>query len=227
MIIKKIALILFVAAISFTCVFCARSAIGTENAYHAEREVMTVVIDAGHGGIDGGVTGSQTGVKESDLNLLISKELAECFKSGGFKVVMTRTSAAGLYGVATRGFKMRDMEKRKSVINGANADLMISVHLNKFSSPSRRGAQAFYKIGDENSKALADSIQAEFNSAGEREYSALEGDYYVLNESLCTSVLCECGFLSNPEDEKLLLTDEHRKKVAYRIYKGAIAYLLK
>ncbi len=187
----------------------------------AKKELMTVVIDAGHGGIDGGVTGVNTGVKESDLNLIIAKDLEANFKAGGFNVVMTRTSNGGLYGVMSEGFKMRDMKKRKEIINSAHADVMISVHLNFFSSPNRRGAQVFYKIGDEKSLALAKSIQSELNIT-EREYSPLGGDFYVLNESNCTSVLCECGFLSNPQDEALLITEEYRAKISELIYLGTV-----
>ena len=102
-------------SLSFIAVLCG--------AYFADRTVitanfstlekMTVVIDAGHGGIDGGVTGVDTGVKESDLNLAIANALAENFRAGGFTVVMTRTNAGGLYGALTKGFKMRDMESAK------------------------------------------------------------------------------------------------------------------
>lgn len=187
-----------------------------------------VAIDAGHGGIDAGVSGVKTKVKESDLNLEIAKNLAELFEAGGIKIVMTRTSAAGLYGVLSKGFKLRDMKKRMEIINTSDADIMISVHLNHFDMPSRRGGQVFYKAGSERGKLLAESIQSEFNGREEqpRAFEPLAGDYYVLNESVCPSVICECGFLSNEEDETLLLTDEYRRKVAYLIFKGAIGYLL-
>ena len=188
-------------------------------------ETLTVVIDAGHGGIDGGVSGVNTSVKESDLNLEISKKLKSYFLSGGFNVVMTRETSAGLYGGLSKGFKMRDMEKRRDIINGANADLMISVHLNFYSSPERRGAQVFFRQNDQNSEELARYIQKQLNFT-EREYSPLMGDYYVLNQANCLAVLCECGFLSNPDDERLLLTEEYRDKIAYRIYKGCIMYML-
>ena len=192
---------------------------------YSGKESLTVVIDAGHGGVDGGVSGTMTNVKESDLNLEIAKELRECFFSGGFNVVMTRETSAGLYGVLSKGFKKRDMEKRKEIINSANADLMVSVHINFFSASSRRGAQVFYREGDENSRSLALFVQERLN-VDQRDYSPLAGDYYVLNETNCLAILCECGFLSNPSDEQLLLTEEFRKKIAYRIYKGCALYLL-
>lgn len=187
---------------------------------------FTVVIDAGHGGIDGGVLGITTGVKESELNLDIARKLKTKFDKSGAKTVMTRKTEAGLYGIYSKGFKRRDMQKRKQITLNAKADVFVSIHLNYYSSPSRRGAQVFYKIDDEKSKSLADIVQAELNGGKEceRDYTALAGDYYVLNEADCAAILCECGFLSNAEDEKLLLTDEYRAEIAEKIFNGIEKY---
>ena len=187
---------------------------------------FTVVIDAGHGGIDGGVSGITTGVQESELNLDIARKLKTKFDKSGAKTVMTRKTEAGLYGIYSKGFKRRDMQKRKQITLNAKADVFVSIHLNYYSSPLRRGAQVFYKIDDEKSKSLADIVQAELNGGKEceRDYTALAGDYYVLNESDCAAILCECGFLSNAEDEKLLLTDEYRAEIAEKIFNGIEKY---
>lgn len=187
---------------------------------------FTVVIDAGHGGIDGGVLGITTGVKESELNLDIARKLKTKFDKSGAKTVMTRKTEAGLYGIYSKGFKRRDMQKRKQITLNAKADVFVSIHLNYYSSPLRRGAQVFYKIDDEKSKSLADIVQAELNGGKEceRDYTALAGDYYVLNEADCAAILCECGFLSNAEDEKLLLTDEYRTEIAEKIFNGIEKY---
>ena len=187
---------------------------------------FTVVIDAGHGGIDGGVLGITTGVKESELNLDIARKLKTKFDKSGAKTVMTRKTEAGLYGIYSKGFKRRDMQKRKQITLNAKADVFVSIHLNYYSSPLRRGAQVFYKIDDEKSKSLADIVQAELNGGKEceRDYTALAGDYYVLNEADCAAILCECGFLSNAEDEKLLLTDEYRAEIAEKIFNGIEKY---
>ena len=187
---------------------------------------FTVVIDAGHGGIDGGVSGITTGVKESELNLDIARKLKTKFDKSGAKTVMTRKTEAGLYGIYSKGFKRRDMQKRKQITLNAKADVFVSIHLNYYSSPLRRGAQVFYKIDDEKSKSLADIVQAELNGGKEceRDYTALTGDYYVLNEADCAAILCECGFLSNAEDEKLLLTDEYRTEIAEKIFNGIEKY---
>lgn len=187
---------------------------------------ITVVLDAGHGGIDGGVTGVNTGVKESDLNLAIVKSLKNYLEDAGINVVLTRNSEAGLYGAATKNFKRRDMEKRRDIIKKAEPALVVSVHLNKYSAASRRGAQVFYKANDESGKILAQSMQEEFNKMEEsaRSYSALTGDYYILNCSDYPAVIAECGFLSNPQDEELLITEEYRSSVAYAMFKGIIKY---
>ena len=187
---------------------------------------FTVVIDAGHGGIDGGVLGITTGVKESELNLDIARKLKTKFDKSGAKTVMTRKTEAGLYGIYSKGFKRRDMQKRKQITLNAKADVFVSIHLNYYSSPLRRGAQVFYKIDEEKSKSLADIVQAELNGGKEceRDYTALAGDYYVLNEADCAAILCECGFLSNAEDEKLLLTDEYRAEIAEKIFNGIEKY---
>jgi N-acetylmuramoyl-L-alanine amidase len=99
--------------------------------------------------------------------------------------------------------------------------------MNKYSASTRRGAQVFYKENDEKGKLLADSVQASFNQMEEavRECSALKGDYYILNCTDYPSIIAECGFLSNPEDEALLITDEYQDSIAYTIFKGIVGYL--
>lgn len=187
---------------------------------------LTVVIDAGHGGVDGGAVGAETGVKESEVNLAVSRKLAEYFKSAGFRVVMTRTTPMGLYGTFSAGFKRRDLEKRVEIAKAADADLFISVHMNDYSSPSRRGSQVFYKLGEE-SKRLAAEIQLWLDKidGDGRDGNILVGDYYVLNLSEAPAVICECGFLSSPEDEAMLITDDYQLKLAYAIFMGSVGYL--
>lgn len=188
---------------------------------------FTVVLDAGHGGIDGGVTGKTTGVKESDLNLAVASLLKKDFLSSGFDVVMTRTTAAGLYGRASLSLKKTDMQNRKKIIEKASPDLVISIHMNEYPLKSRRGAQVFFKETDKESEEFANSIQKQLNGLEEstRDYSALSGNYYVLNVSPCPAVIVECGFLSNAKDEALLTTEEYRARIAYAVYKGAVQYL--
>lgn len=188
---------------------------------------LTVVIDAGHGGIDGGVVGIESGVKESDINLDLSRRLGRCFEDAGFTVIYTRETEAGLYGAATPGYKKRDMQKRAQIINSSNPALVISVHQNFFSSRLRRGAQVFFRESNPRSVTLAGLIQASLNNMPEcvKESAPLKGDYFILNCNDYPAVIVECGFLSNAEDEKLLLNTDYRDKLAAAISAGALNYL--
>ena len=189
---------------------------------------VKIVLDAGHGGVDGGVSGVKTMIKESELNLKIVKKLENYLIGAGMSVVVSRTSDAGLYGTASGNLKRKDMEKRKEIILSAQPNLVVSIHLNQYSLSTRRGAQVFYKSSDGNSRLLATSVQNSFNEMEEstRSFSALSGDYYILNCSKYPSIIAECGFLSNPEDEALLITPEYQDSVAYAIFKGIVGYLV-
>ncbi len=193
----------------------------------AQTSRLVVVIDAGHGGVDGGVVGIETGKKESDINLSLSRILQADFEEAGFYVIQTRPTEAGLYGTATSGYKKRDMKKRAEVINESVPALVISVHQNFFSMRSRRGAQVFFREGSAASQSLAAHIQTSLNAMPEcvRKLNALKGDYYVLNCSEYPSVIVECGFLSNADDEKLLVTEDYQKKIAAAILEGALSFL--
>ncbi len=216
--------VLIITALTFILCFGALSKTTTGEASSSK---IKVVLDAGHGGIDNGVSGIKTGVKESELNLKVVKKIEDYLIDAGINVVLTRNSEAGLYGVASSSLKKKDMQKRKQIILEAKPDLVVSVHMNKYGASSRRGAQVFYKSGDEKGKLLADNIQTSFNQMEEavRECTALKGDYYILNCTEYPSVITECGFLSNPEDEALLITEEYQEAIAYSIFKGIIGYL--
>lgn len=209
-----------VIAIIIIALICVRPA------YASSTEKLTVVIDAGHGGVDSGVIGVKTGVKESDLNLAYAKELEVLFKSAGFDVVLTRNTSAGLYGAFSSGFKLRDLSERVKITKSADADVFISVHMNKYGDPARRGAQVFFKIDDEHSKNLAERVQNSFNRmpTAVRECQALSGDYYVLNGANCPAVICECGFLSSPEDEALLIDESYMKSLCHALFSGVTEY---
>ena len=178
----------------------------------------TVVVDAGHGGIDGGVVGSTSGVKESEINLAIAKSLKHFLERNGYDVVMTRENSDGLYGLTSKNKKLRDMEARRDIIKEAKPDLVISVHQNYYPLSSVRGAQVFYSADSEISKQIADSMQGTLNTALGNDRIAKTGDYYIVNCTDFPSVIVECGFLSNPEEEKLLVTAAYQEKVAYSVF---------
>ncbi|MDR0856158.1 MAG: N-acetylmuramoyl-L-alanine amidase [Clostridiales bacterium] len=187
---------------------------------------FTVVLDAGHGGFDGGVSGVATGTKESELNLLIVKKLRPYFERAGVRVVLTRTGSGGLYGVLKKNRKRVDMQARERIINDTRPALMVSIHQNFFSQNGQRGAQVFYKPKSEASKALGEAIRAVLAlDLSHCDRILLPGDYYILNTADCPAVLVECGFLSNREEEALLLSDAYQEKLAYRIFLGCMRYL--
>ncbi len=218
--------VLIVTGITFlVCLF----SLSVNNAEETDGGRVRIVLDAGHGGIDNGVVGTKTKVKESELNLKVVKKIEKYLSDAGIDVVLTRNSDAGLYGIATKNLKRNDMEARKKIIENALPTAVVSIHMNKYSLSSRRGAQVFFCKDNENSKILANSIQEVFNGMEDasRTCSALSGDYYIIKCSKYPSVICECGFLSNSEDEALLVTDEYQDKIAYEIFKGIVSYLAK
>ncbi len=194
----------------------------------ADDDAYVVVLDAGHGGVDGGVKGAESGVYEREINLLIVRETEKLLTDNGIKVVLTRENENGLYDIVEEGFKKKDFAARKAVIENADADLVVSIHCNKFPDKSRRGAQCFFEQTSDASVRLAETIQNALNPLNERElsktYSALKGDYFMLKCSYAPSAIVECGFLSNPEDDRLLNTPSYRTEIARAIADAILAY---
>lgn len=186
----------------------------------------SIVIDAGHGGIDGGCVGKTTGVYESDLNLKYAKTLGEILKKMDIKVFYTRENEEGLYDKNAKNLKRDDMKKRREIIEKYSPNLVVSIHMNSFPLSSSIGAQAFYKKGNEGGKNLATSVQEEiFALLSNTKRSADIGDYYILNCSEIPSVLVECGFLSNANEERLLIDNNYIEKFCYALSCGIFKYL--
>ena len=185
----------------------------------------TIVIDAGHGGRDGGSIGVDGSV-EKDLNLEYAKSLQKLLTNAGIKVIMTRSGDTGLYNENADNKKLSDMRKRRDIINNSMPDLVISVHMNSFPLASCKGAKTFYQIGSNTSFNVAKKIQSCLSYyMGNTSKTVSEGDYYILNCSQYTSVLVECGFISSPEEVKLLNNQDYREKFTYSVYRGIMMYL--
>ena len=184
----------------------------------------TIVVDAGHGGRDGGSVGVN-GTIEKEINLDYAFLLKDKLVKNGFRVELTRKNDDGLYSITDKNKKLSDMNERFKIIKKTNPNLVVSIHMNSFTSASARGAMTYSRKGDEASKVCADLIQKSFNVyCGARLTTSKIGDYYMLNCSYYTSVLIECGFLSNPEEELLLNTDSYKQKVVDAIFKGILLY---
>lgn len=185
----------------------------------------TVVIDAGHGGRDGGAVGRKTGVTESQINLQYAQTLKEILQSFGVNVVMTRTDLNGLYSPFAANKKKDDMQKRKQIIDESGADLVVSVHMNAFPRSSTRGAQAFYAMGNSSGAELAQSVQKQLQNVSQHAHSvAKQGDYYILNCTSLPGVLVEFGFLSNAEEESLLVESAYRQSMCEAVAMGILNF---
>lgn len=176
-----------------------------------------IVVDAGHGGIDGGAT-SCTGVLESQFNLDIALRLNDLLRFMGYETKMIRTEDTSIHteGKTIAAQKVSDLKQRVSIVNGIENAVLISIHQNTFPQEKYSGAQVFY-ARDEWSQALAQNMQKAFiqtlNPGSNRKSKSSEGIYLMQNITN-PGILIECGFLTNPQEEALLRSGEYQKKLA-------------
>lgn len=187
-----------------------------------------IAVDAGHGGPDGGAS-SKEGVTEKDINLAIALHLRDYLQEAGAIVVLTREEDKDLASPDTKGLSKRkteDLLQRAKVVNQAQADLVISIHLNSIPSPKWRGAQTFYNSEKPGANVLAAHIQSELRRNLENtDRVAKENDtFYPLKAVSIPGALVEVGFLSNPEEARLMTMESYQKKVASAIYQGVLKY---
>ena len=187
-----------------------------------------VVVDPGHGGIDPGAKGSGGSV-EKEITLAVARRLADFLQQSGAKVILTRDTDTMLYDSDTSGLlakKRQDLSRRVDMANENNADVFVSIHVNSFKADSRQhGAQTFSQPGSEESKELSKSIQAEISRLLKNTTrKPKEVDYFTGRKSKMPSVIVEIGFISNPEEEKLLLDPEYQTKMAFSVYAGVVKY---
>lgn len=191
----------------------------------AGRSAVTIVIDPGHGGIDGGAE-ADDGTPEKNINLSIALKLKELAAGDGWNIIMTREEDTGLYseGSSTiRSKKTEDLKKRKQIFDSSAADAAVSIHLNSFTADrSVRGAQVFYAEGSEAGRELAECIQEQM---GNRRKAMAKSDVLILQQVRVPTVIAECGFLSNREESQLLRTEEYQNRLAKNIYSGIKNYI--
>lgn len=191
----------------------------------------TIIVDAGHGGDDGGAIGID-GTVEKDINLDIALKLEKILKFYGFNVIMTRTEDVmtcddGLDSLRKR--KVSDIHNRFDLMRKNPDAVFISVHQNKFEDTSQHGTQVFYSGNNEKSKVLAEAIQTSITSAVQPENGRVvkksDSGIYLLYHAEIPAVLVECGFISNPDDVKKLKDESYRMKLAILIADGLLKYL--
>ena len=179
------------------------------------------VLDYGHGGSDCGAIGTDTGVYESDLNLAVGERVAAALEDRGCRVLRTRTGRDAL-----ADSKRADMALRGAILCTEGADCTVSIHMNKFSDRSVKGPMCYYQAGAEAGKALAQSVTDALCLALDRPARlANPGNNFVTRIPDVPSVLVECGFLSNPDDERDLSDPAYQQRIAEAIADGVIAYL--
>ncbi|MCD8500857.1 MAG: N-acetylmuramoyl-L-alanine amidase CwlD [Bacillaceae bacterium] len=187
-----------------------------------------IVIDPGHGGIDGGAS-SKEGLLEKEVALSISLLLRDYLQEAGALVIMTREEDKDLAEQDTkriRSRKIQDLKRRVQMINETDSDLFVSIHLNAIPSPKWSGAQTFYNRSIDSNERLARLIQAELrdNLNNTNRLAKPINNVFLLKEAQTTGALVEVGFLSNPTEAELLETIEYQQKVAVSIYQGISRY---
>ncbi len=188
-----------------------------------------IIIDAGHGEPDGGAVGA-AGAREQELNLAIAFQVQEFLEQSGAEVIVTRADANSIHdtGSTIRSKKVSDMRNREKIMNESDADVFLSIHMNQFEQSKYRGHQVFYSKNNEQSKTLAVLIQARLievlDPPEKREIKQASDDIYLLKKAQVPAVLVECGFVSNPEEEQFLLSEDYQKRIAWGIYTAMIQY---
>lgn len=224
-IISIIILILFIIFISIIIAFCYNSV--STSALPINRK--TIIIDAGHGLPDGGAIGIN-GTVEQQLNLEISIKLQKMLEQSGAKVVLTRSDENAMYinkSEKLRKNKLNDLKTRKEIIDSVNADIFVSIHMNKFEQSKYHGAQVFYSNYPQKSKILAETVQQNIKQLTDNSNNRkikMKNDIFLLKNCQIPSILIECGFLSNPQEEQQLNDDAYQTKIVYSIYHGILDY---
>ena len=190
---------------------------------------LKVVVDAGHGEPDGGAVGA-SGTLEKDINLAIAEKLREVLEGKGAEVIMTREEDSGIYDESAdtiRKMKLSDMHKRFDIIKNSNADLFLSIHMNSFSDSSVNGLHIFYDKEHPEIEELAKEIQSGISAvtgASAHTVKTADEKLFLMKNTHVPSILIECGFLSNPAEEKKLVSEEYQAKIAWAIAKSLDNY---
>lgn len=188
-----------------------------------------IVVDAGHGVPDEGAE-SSNGTTEAETNLKIALKLQNLLEQSGSTVILTRSDENAIYDLDSKTLKQKkisDIHNRVKIGNESQADIFVSIHLNKIPQPQYDGWQTFYREGDEESAKLAKQIQDNLNKTIDKENNRIAktiDNIYIIKHVKIPTTIVECGFLSNPEEEKKLLDDEYQNKLAWGIYNGIINY---
>lgn len=188
-----------------------------------------IVLDAGHGGADGGAV-SKSGILEKELNLKITFKVKELLEDNDIQVILTRNEDVMLYDnendkIAKR--KVQDVNNRIEMTNNSNADMLVSIHMNSFPQNYCKGWQIFYKEDNQIAKDISiyiqDSIKEIVQNENDRVAQSIN-NVKLINKSKIPAIIVECGFLSNEDEAKLLTEEEYQNKLAKGICKGIMKW---
>ena len=189
-----------------------------------------IVIDAGHGGEDGGA--EVDGVLEKDINLSIAGKLSEILRLCGCRVTEIRDEDISVYdsdAQTLREKKVSDLKRRVKIANENDNNILVSIHQNKFDNSAYSGAQLFYSSNHDDSRVLAESIRGAITSLlqkdNTRELKPAGSDIYLLDHAEVPAVIVECGFLSNQQERSKLMDDDYQNEMAYAVAMGVLEYI--
>lgn len=194
-----------------------------------DKKEKVILIDPGHGGMDGGASGKD-GTLEKDINLSIAKKLEQELKKLNYKVILTRTSDIELHdeGGTIRHKKREDLQNRNKMIGDTGCDMFISIHLNFFPQTQYYGAQVWYADNkkSENCGNLMQDVLKEMIDKNNNRKAKNAGDKYIIlkNPKDIPEIIVECGFLSNEAEREKLKSDQYQQKIASTICHGAERY---
>lgn len=229
--VKTIYLIIL-AVILITFCIVMYSAFSNITAHTASDDIdqqPMIVIDAGHGGEDGGA--EVDGILEKDINLSIANKLSDTLRLCGCRVTEIRDEDISVYGSdaqTLREKKVSDLKRRVEITNANDNNILVSVHQNKFDNSAYSGTQLFYSSNHDNSRVLAEDIRSAVVSLlqkdNTRELKPAGSDIYLLDHAEVPAVIVECGFLSNAEERKKLMDETYQNEMAYAIAMGVLEY---
>lgn len=232
---KRFVIITLVCALSISGVYFGGTKIhkAVQTMAMPAKEAPIIILDAGHGGMDGGCT-SVNNVSEKGINLNILLHLRALLQAEGYKVEVTRDTDTSIHDEGIEGIanqKSSDMDNRLALFNKYDNAVCISIHQNQFTDSSYSGAQMFYSASNSKSNSLAQSIQDAFvqhlQPENKREIKLCGKELFLCYFSENPTVMVECGFLSNYEEAALLESEEYQQKVAFTIFSGINQYFTK
>lgn len=201
---------------------------GERDAAATPAQRVTVIVDAGHGGLDGGAS-TDDGVLEKELNLAVAKKVKAILEFADVNVVMTRETDVMLSDPDSSHKKLDDLNTRLHMADEYENCVFVSIHMNKFPVEKYSGLQVYYSKNDSSSKTLADTVQANtallLQPENTRTTKAADSSIYLLHHINVPAVLVECGFLSNETEAKLLQNEEYQNKLAAVIASSVLDFI--